>query len=107
MFSDSIEHELESVKNIPSIRLYFKRFDLDELAISATSADESYFITEIAENYVSEKYRWKIDQYELEDGLEITIPSELFIGESGRIAFIVKGNDLNDFYNEYKQLSSI
>jgi hypothetical protein len=103
MFSDSIEHELECGRNFPSVKLYFKRFDLNE---SAMLGDEPYFITEISD-YVSEKYRWKGDQYELEDGLEITIPSELFIGESGRIAFIVKGIHIKDPDNEYKHISSI
>jgi len=106
MFGDSIEDQLGhgARGNINSLILYFKRFDLDR---SDRIGGEPYFITEISENYVSEKYRWKDGQYALEDGLEITIPSELFIGENGKIAFIVKGDNLDNPYDEYIQISSI
>ena len=98
IFGESIEHHLENGRhrNITSVRLYFHNQLLGEFYVYAPyefAEENLYFIREISERYVSEKYRWKGDEYELEDGFELTIPTELFIGESGIISFIVAGYD--------------
>lgn len=105
IFSESIEHELECGSNIPKIRLYFRNTAIGEFTPSPFSEENLYFIKEIEENYVSEKYRWKGSNYTLEDGVKLTIPSELFIGESGRISFIVAGDEINDRVDGYIYIS--
>lgn len=106
IFSESIEFQLER-EDIPKIRLYFHNPELGDFEISPFLEENLYFIREVEENYISEKYRWKGRSYTQEDGIELTIPSELFIGESGKIGFIVAGDNILDSVDGYICISSI
>ncbi|NCA92313.1 hypothetical protein EOM82_03560 [bacterium] len=94
IFSENIEVERIQGRHIGKVKLFFHNPALGKFDIlNHLSYENLYFIKESEEDYTSEAHRWKGNLYEEGEGEIITIPKELFVGESGVIGFLVFGKD--------------
>lgn len=106
LFNINIEDELNSVRNIPYVELYFDNKEM---------VGEPYLIRRTTESYISEKYRcemivdedWNMIGIDFNHFEQITIPKELFVGSSGKIYFYIFGNNIREIDNNGRILSSI
>lgn len=102
LFSSGIEYEKENLRNIPEFELVFINYNSD------TNIEERVVVKKVEENFVDEKYQVTLvndietntKRVEFNHCEELTVPAELFIGESGRIVFLASGkNTLNSHYS--------
>ncbi len=93
-FYRNLEYERAEHTDIPVFDLYIESDD-----------GTQYHIRRVEENYVSEKYRcYEVSKEKhgivYRHGERVLLPSELFVEESGRFRFCVRGTNVKNIYPE-------